>query len=133
MKKSRDYAVLVRPLQEDEGGGWIATVPDLPGCTSDGETMQEAIDHVQDAIEEWIDEAKQLGRKVPVPNKTLGQWSQRAPRSLHEVLKVLAQKEGVSFNQFVMSILSEYVGRRRAEMDLRPRRGESTEGMKEVA
>ena len=63
------YAVIVSPLSEDDGGGFLATVPDLPGCMSDGETPAEAIENVQDAIEEWLDLARKLGRDIPTPSK----------------------------------------------------------------
>jgi antitoxin HicB len=63
------YAVLVSPLSPEEGGGFLATVPDLPGCMSDGETPQEALVNVQDAIESWIEAAHELGRKVPPPSR----------------------------------------------------------------
>lgn len=50
-----EYSVVVEPLSLDEGGGFIATVPDLPGCMSDGETPEEALANVQDAITAWIE------------------------------------------------------------------------------
>lgn len=68
MKKLR-YPVLIEPLSDDDGGGFLATVPDLPGCMSDGESPAEAIENVQDAIEEWLDLAHKLGREIPVPSK----------------------------------------------------------------
>ena len=46
----------------------ILTVPDLPGCMSDGETPEEAIANVQDAIAAWIEAAHDLGRPVPGPS-----------------------------------------------------------------
>ncbi len=62
------YSVLVSPLSSEDGGGFLATVPDLPGCMSDGETPQEAIANVQDAIESWIEAAQDLGREIPMPS-----------------------------------------------------------------
>ncbi|MCJ9752508.1 type II toxin-antitoxin system HicB family antitoxin [Neorhizobium sp. BETTINA12A] len=62
------YPVLVSPLSMEDGGGFLATVPDLPGCMSDGETPQEAISHVQDAIESWIEAARDMGRDIPEPS-----------------------------------------------------------------
>lgn len=61
------YAVLVTPLAAEDGGGFLATVPDLPGCMSDGETPQEAIINVQDAIEGWLETARDMGREIPRP------------------------------------------------------------------
>jgi hypothetical protein len=46
----RDCEIAIRPLADAEGGGFGATVPELPGCMSDGETPQEALDNVYDAI-----------------------------------------------------------------------------------
>jgi predicted RNase H-like HicB family nuclease len=63
------YPVIVSSLSEEDGGGFLATVPDLPGCMSDGETPAEAIENVQDAIEEWLDLARKLGRDIPVASK----------------------------------------------------------------
>ena len=62
-----DYAVVIEPLAKEDGGGFVATVPDLPGCISDGETPEEVLSNVRDAIEAWIEEARSLGRQVPTP------------------------------------------------------------------
>jgi predicted RNase H-like HicB family nuclease len=63
------YPVLIEPLSEEDGGGYLATAPDLPGCMSDGETPEEALINVQDAIEEWLDAARSMGRVAPVPSR----------------------------------------------------------------
>lgn len=64
-----EYAVLVEPLPVEDGGGFLASVPDLPGCMSDGDSPQDALANVQDAIAVWIDEARRLGRAVPEPTR----------------------------------------------------------------
>jgi antitoxin HicB len=64
-----DYPVLIEPLAADEGGGFVATAPDLPGCRSDGETAEDALANVHDAIAAWIEEARVLGRPVPKPSR----------------------------------------------------------------
>jgi len=65
--RAYDYPVLITPLSPEDGGGYLATVPDLPGCMSDGATREEAAHNVGLAILEWIDEAKRLGRQIPLP------------------------------------------------------------------
>jgi len=65
------YPVVVEPLPVDEGGGFVATVPDLPGCMSDGATPEEALTNVQDAIVTWIEAANDLGHAVPKPSRRL--------------------------------------------------------------
>jgi antitoxin HicB len=62
------YPVIVSPLPEADGGGFAATVPDLPGCMSDGDTPEEAVANVLDAIESWIEAANDAGRAIPVPS-----------------------------------------------------------------
>ncbi|WP_453953695.1 type II toxin-antitoxin system HicB family antitoxin [Bradyrhizobium sp. USDA 377] len=66
---STDYAVTIRPLSAADGGGFVALVPDLPGCMSDGETPQEALANAQDAIACWIEAAHEMGRPVPEPTR----------------------------------------------------------------
>lgn len=63
------YSILIEPLSEEDGGGFFATVPDLPGCMSDGETPEEAIANVQDAILSWIEAAEDMGQPNPEPSR----------------------------------------------------------------
>ena len=111
MAKQTEYAIMVEPLALSDGGGWLASVPALPGCMGDGETREEALADAESAIAEWMDAAARLGRSVPAP-ASLGQWRQRVPRSLHEKLKIRAAQEGVSLNALVTSVLAEAVGKR---------------------
>jgi predicted RNase H-like HicB family nuclease len=66
-----EYSVIIEPLSDRDGGGFIAVVPGLPGCMSDGETPEEALTSVGDAISEWIDAAQAMGRSVPPPSRHL--------------------------------------------------------------
>lgn len=68
---SLDYPVFVSPLSAEDGGGFLATAPDLPGCMSDGETREEAVRNVEDAIRAWLEEARTLGRSIPAPTSTV--------------------------------------------------------------
>jgi predicted RNase H-like HicB family nuclease len=63
------YAVILEPLPESEGGGFLASAPDLPGCMTDAETPEKALQAVRGAIDEWIEEARRLGRAIPPPSK----------------------------------------------------------------
>ena len=64
-----DYGVDIRPLSPEDGGGFVAVVPELPGCRSDGETPAEALANAYDAILCWIEAADELGRQVPQPTR----------------------------------------------------------------
>ena len=67
MKSPSQYPVMIRPVPQEDGSGFIAWVPDLPGCMSDGETPQELLANVRDAIVCWMEEARELGRVIPDP------------------------------------------------------------------
>ncbi len=59
------YAIEIFYSAEDEG--YIAVVPELPGCSAFGETEEEALNEVKVAMELWLDTAKKEGREAPEP------------------------------------------------------------------
>lgn len=63
-----EYAVRIERLAESDGGGYLALVPDLPGCMSDGGTPEEALRNVQEAIRSWIESAKEWKQDIPKPS-----------------------------------------------------------------
>ena len=65
------YPVLIAPLPPNDGGGFLALVPDLPGCMSDGASPEEAVADVQDAIATWIEAANDMGHALPSPSRHL--------------------------------------------------------------
>ena len=62
-----EYAIRIERLAESDGGGYLATAPELPGCMSDGATPEEALRNVQDAIASWIEAAREWKREIPKP------------------------------------------------------------------
>ncbi|MCP9629334.1 type II toxin-antitoxin system HicB family antitoxin [Rhodopseudomonas palustris] len=62
-----EYSVRIDRLSENDGGGYLATVAELPGCMADGETPELALKNVQDAIVSWIEAAKAWKQHVPEP------------------------------------------------------------------
>ena len=61
--KIREFDVII---EKDEDGGFIAFVPALPGCFTQGETLEEVIENVKEAIELYIEEKGELPEKTPV-------------------------------------------------------------------
>ena len=107
------YRITVRPLTEDEGGGFLGEIPDFPGCMGDGETQEDAIADVRLAAIEWIDAMEKHGRPIPPPagdGAYSGQWRVRVPKTTHRRLALLAGAEGVSLNALVNTVLAEYLG-----------------------
>ena len=55
----------------DVDNKYIVEVPELSGCMADGKTIVEAIENCDIVIQEWIETAKELGRKIPEPRGKL--------------------------------------------------------------
>lgn len=113
-----EYPIAIHPLSEEEGGGFLARVPDLPGCIADGETVEEALHEVRDAIRAWIKTAEEFGDPIPKPSLPVnfsGQWRMRVPKHLHAALALQAKEDGVSLNTLAISLLAEGVGRRSSQ------------------
>ncbi len=59
------YEVIIYWTDEDQA--FIAEVPELPGCAAHGATQTEALANAQDAIQLWIETAKEFGDPIPEP------------------------------------------------------------------
>ncbi|MCI0696731.1 type II toxin-antitoxin system HicB family antitoxin [candidate division KSB1 bacterium] len=111
--KPTDYSFEIRSLPKEEGGGYLITFPDLPGCMADGETPEEAIKNGLDAAKSWMETAKEFGDPIPQPGESSsGKFLARVPKSLHARLIARAKQEGVSMNALVTAYLSEALGKR---------------------
>ena len=107
-----NYEIKIRKLTSEEGDGWFAEIPLLPGCISDGETPEEAIFNINDAKKCWVETCLELGRPVPEPSAGdfSGQLRLRMPKSLHRVLSEKAREENVSLNQYINYQLARGIG-----------------------
>lgn len=108
-----DYPFEVQPLSEEDGGGFLVSFSDLPGCISDGDTIEEAIQNSLDAARSWLETARMHGDEIPTPgSSSSGKFVTRLPRSLHARLAARARQEGVSMNALITAYLAEALGRR---------------------
>ena len=64
------YPFMTRVLLPEEGGGYLIEFPDLPGCMSDGETLEDAIENGKDALQCWIEAAAENGQEIPEPGSS---------------------------------------------------------------
>lgn len=86
-----DYAVVVARLPDEDGGAYLARVPDLYGCMSDGETPEEAVSNAKQAILDWIEVARAAGREVPPVGSAIGR-AQAREGSLIQTIKILSEQ-----------------------------------------
>ncbi|MFC2020598.1 toxin-antitoxin system HicB family antitoxin [Chloroflexota bacterium] len=104
-----DYPVTSYKAPE---GGFVMEIEDLPGCLSEGETLIEAYDRIEDVKRDWIEIAYEDGQEIPLPrteNEYSGKFMVRIAKYLHRDLADLALKEGVSLNQMVQTLLSSAI------------------------
>lgn len=97
------YALVVAYSGEDEG--YVATVPELPGCSAFGETEEEAIREVKVAVSLWLSAARKARRKIPEPivEKVFkGRFPLRIPEDLRRRLELEAKRRGVSLNELIL-------------------------------
>lgn len=118
MKKDIDYYLglnydmKIRRLSEEEGSGWFAEIPLLPGCMSDGENIEELLNNIEDAKKCWFETSLQSARAIPEPQEEAysGQLRVRLPRSLHKTLSEKAREENTSLNQYIVYQLARSTG-----------------------
>jgi antitoxin HicB len=106
------YHLTIVRDDEEKGKPWTATVEELPGCASRGKTPDEALSGVPDAMARWISIALEEGREIPEPKPPTsysGRLLLRMPRTLHATLTRVAEREGVSLNQFITDVLASAV------------------------
>lgn len=108
---SLKYPFKIEALSEEDGGGFFITYPDLPGCMSDGETVEETLKMGEDAKRCWIEAAIKDGVEIPKPHSFNEQYNGRitlrTPKSLHRKLIEEAKDEGISLNQYLLYLISK--------------------------
>lgn len=104
------YPITITP---DVTGSYVAEIEDLPGCFTQGETLEETYANMDEARRLWLKSAYEDGIDIPLPRdleQYSGKFFIRAPKSLHRKLDQIAKREGVSLNQYLVSTLSQSVG-----------------------
>jgi len=117
------YSHVVSPIDAADGGGFMFTMPDIPGVVADGETELAAIKDGREAFLATVSAMVDRGQEVPVPAFNVedftpasasGKVLARLPRSMHMQLTARAKTEGVSLNSLVLAFIAEGLGRRSA-------------------
>jgi antitoxin HicB len=115
MEKNLNYYLALPytiELQNDLEEGWFVRVKELPGCMSQGQTAEEALEMIRDAMQIWLEVSLEKGIPIPEPKSEeefSGKFVVRVPRSLHRRLVEEAEREGVSLNQYINVSLSSAV------------------------
>jgi antitoxin HicB len=105
------YQIALRA--DERNGGWTAHVEELPGCEAHGDNPEQATRQLRGAMERWVGEALERGEHIPEPRVLSGHSGRlllRMPQSLHAELAHVADREGISLNQFITTALASAVG-----------------------
>jgi antitoxin HicB len=115
MSKLSDYPFEIRPLTDEEGGGFLISFPDFAECMSDGETVEEALASGREALKATMAALKSKKLPVPAPNSggiASGKFVARVPKTVHAQLATRAKAEGVSLNALVLTFIAQGLGRK---------------------
>ncbi|MBE5841096.1 MAG: toxin-antitoxin system HicB family antitoxin [Butyrivibrio sp.] len=115
MKKTiDDYMKLpykMEIVKDPDEGGFVVSFPELPGCITIGDTIEEAIKNASDAKRTWFEAALEENIDISEPlvsEKYSGQFKLRLPKSLHRSLAENSKREGISMNQYCVYLLSRW-------------------------
>jgi antitoxin HicB len=102
-----------RALIPDESGGYFAEILEFPGCFAEGDTVEKTYKELEGAAKSWIEARLSQGQEVPEPFDNLGfsgTISLRLPRSIHKRASVMAERDQVSLNSFLLTAIASRVG-----------------------
>lgn len=116
MKTLDEYLKLPYRMEitPDEEGGFVASFPELKGCVTCADSIEEAVRNAEEAKKEWLMAAMEEGYPIPETESMeaySGQFKLRLPKSLHRQLVLQAKREGISMNQYCVYLLGQSVMR----------------------
>ena len=91
-------------------GGFVVRFPELPGCLTCADTLEEAVRNAADCKKEWLTAAMEDRIDIPEPaseDEYSGQFKLRIPKSLHKSLAEHSKAEGISMNQYCLYLLAK--------------------------
>ncbi len=113
MRTIEEYMALPYRLEivpDADEGGFVGSYPELPGCLTIGETVEDVARNAEDAKRAWLTAAIEDGIVIQEP-QTLdaysGQFKLRIPKSLHRSLAEHSKQEGISMNQYCLYLLAK--------------------------
>jgi antitoxin HicB len=102
------YSIVIKKMNDENDQYYYAHVIELDGCQSHGQTEEEALSNIREAMEGYIETRLEFGDKIPEPKQDFsGKIVLRMPKSLHQKLAIQSDLEGVSLNQYMLYKLSK--------------------------
>ena len=105
-------AYKIEIIEDKREGGYTIHCPELPGCITCAETIEEGVKMIEDAKFAWLEACIEDDFLIPEPSSLedySGQFKLRIPKSLHRTLAEKSREEGISMNQYCLYLLSSPV------------------------
>ena len=99
----------IEVLKAEEGDGYVLHCPELKGCVTCADTIQQGFEMIEDAKKCWFTACIEDDIPIPEPSgigEYSGQFKLRMPKSLHKTLADRSRQEGISMNQYCLYLLS---------------------------
>ena len=109
---SLPYTMTVK-YRPEQGGYYVASYAELPDLNMTGTTPEEAVKELLIEKPEWFEICLKHGIKIPLPVESQeysGKLNFRMPKLLHKTVAVIAAREGVSINQYLLSAVAQAAG-----------------------
>ncbi len=128
------YLALSYPFQviADPVSGFLVRFPDLPGCFTQVDTVEDVGPMAEEIRTLWIESEYERDAGIPLPTypeEYSGKFNVRLPRSLHRQLAEAANADGVSLNQYVVVLLTRGVTAAGLERATAAGRSDATNGV----
>jgi predicted RNase H-like HicB family nuclease len=108
IEKTLNLPYTIKIVKEDNI--FYTEVEEIPGCWSEGNSVEEAYSNIKSAMKLWIENAIERNIEIPLPKSEereySGKFILRMPKELHKNLTERAEKEDISLNQFIVYLLS---------------------------
>ncbi len=130
LKKKVDYYVSLPytmnvTYRDEQGGYYVAGYVELPDLTMTGATPEEAVKELLLEKPEWFEACLKLGIKIPMQvekQKYSGKIALRMQPTMHAALTRLAELEGISLNQYMITAIARAIGQDEASLSPKRRR-----------
>ena len=99
----------IEVLKDIDESGYTLSCPELKGCITCAENLQQGFEMIEDAKKNWFMACIEEGIPIPEPSRLedySGQFKLRIPKTLHKSLAERSRQEGISMNQYCMYLLS---------------------------
>ena len=107
---SLPYTTIIEPINDESGSYYVGRIMEFDGCMADGDTKEETLQSLEEAMALWIETKLANGFDVPEPltsGNASGKFTLRLPKTLHQRLTLEAKHEGVSLNQYALYKLAK--------------------------